>query len=130
MLRRSPPKRDPYGQWYVDKAYVAAEVELDIGLVSTALIVIYTQDVWLALGTFVGFMILEFIMLAAISMAENVIRLRRQMDLLLERNDMADVLAHLRAEERNADADPWKIPRILILSAAVTAGIVLFRSVW
>ncbi len=127
--RRSSTPDDDYGQWYVDKAYVAAEVELDIGLVTTALILIYTQDFWLALATLVGFMILEFLTLAAISMAENVIRLRRQMDMLFERNGMSDALVHLRAEERKEDEDPWKLARIIGISAAVTCAIVLVRSI-
>ncbi|TVR23582.1 MAG: hypothetical protein EA389_12545 [Ilumatobacter sp.] len=129
VLRKDAPRDDPYGQWYVDKAYVAAEVELDIGLVTTALILIYQRNVWLALGTLVGFLILEFLILAGISMAENVIRLRRRMDLLLVRNDVAESLADLRAEERHDDADPYKLLRIAGISTAVTCAIVLYRSV-
>ena len=128
LLGQGPDRDDPYGQWYVDKAYVVAEVELDIGLVTTAIILIYERDVWLALGTLVGFLVLEFLTLAVIAMAENVIRLRRQMDMLFERNEMADALAHLRAEERSEDADPYKLLRIIGISAAVTGGIVVTRA--
>jgi len=123
------PRDDPYGQWYVDKAYVASEVELDIGLVTTALILIYQQNVWLALGTLVGFLILEFLILAGISMAENMIRLRRRVDLLLEQNGAAEALADMRAEEREDDADPYKLLRVAGISTAVTGAIVLVRTV-
>lgn len=130
IFGRGAPRKDPYGQWYVDKAYIAAEVELDIGLVTTALILIYRQDVWLAVGTLVGFLILEFLMLAAISMAENVIRLRRRMDLLLEHHGMTQTLDDLRADEHDDDEDPYKLLRIVVISAAVTGGIVLVRTFW
>lgn len=127
LTGRGASRDDPYGQWYVDKAYVAAEVELDIGIVTTALILIYQQNVWLALGTFVGFLILEFLTLAAIAMAENVVRLRRQLDILFERNGMADVVAQLHEVDRRDDADPFKLVRIIGISAAVIGGIVLVR---
>lgn len=123
------PRDDPYGQWYLDKAYIASEVELDIGLVTTALILIYQQNVWLALGALAGFLILEFLILAGISMAENVVRLRRRMDLLLELNGAAEELVDLRSKERRDDADPYKLLRVVGISTAVTAAIVLFRTV-
>ncbi len=129
IFGQGAPRDDPYGQWYVDKAYVAAEVELDIGLVTTALILIYQQDVWLALGTLVGFLILEFFILAAISMAENMVRLRKRIDLLLEANGQVEALDGLRVAERDADADPYKLLRVAGISAAVTGGIVLGRTV-
>ncbi len=129
LVGRGAPHDDPYGQWYVDKAYVAAEVELDIGLVTTALILIYRQDIWLALGTLVGFLILEFLILAGISIAENTIRLRRRVDLLLDHNGMGEALDDLRAAEQDEDADPYKLLRIVGISAAVTGAIVLVRTV-
>jgi len=128
VFGQGAPRDDPYGQWYVDKAYVAAEVELDIGLVTTALILIYQQDVWLALGTLVGFLILEFLILAGISMAENTVRLRQRVELLLEPDGQQAGLAALRASEREADSDPYKLLRVAGISAAVTGGIVLART--
>ena len=72
--------KDRFGQYILDRSYIAAEVELCIGLVTTALIVIYTKNYWLAFGTFVGFIILEYMILMVISMAENIVYIRKQVN--------------------------------------------------
>lgn len=116
-----------YGQWYVEKAYVAAEVELCIGLVTAALIVIYDGNWWLALGTLVGFLILEFFVLMAISIAENVIEVRKQVEALVKARG---VVEGLEPEAKEDDADPYKVLRIASISTLVTLLIVLARTLF
>lgn len=119
--------KDPYGYRYVYNAEIAAEVELCIGLVTTALIIIYRGNLWAAAGTLAGFLILEYLTLMAISMAYNIIRLRHQVESLLAAQQQGQPpIPDLEEEEE--EEDPYKILRIIGISTAVTLGIVLVRT--
>ncbi len=120
--------KDRYGSWYVYNAYIAAEVELCIGLVTTALIIIYQQNYWLAIGTLAGFIILEYMILMAISIAENVIYLRKQTDALIVASIEGKPVKFDFEEADQEEEDPYKIFRVIGISTAVTVGIVLVRT--
>lgn len=125
---RDKTGKDRYGRYILDRAYIAAEVELCIGLVTTALIVIYTKNYWLALGTFVGFIILEYMILMAISMAENIVYLRKQVDALIIAGLDNKAVEFDFDKADDDEEDPYKLLRIIGISTAVTVGIVLART--
>ncbi len=124
----SKEKKERYGYWYVVNAYIAAEVELCIGLVTTALILIYQQNFWLAVGTLTGFLILEFLILMGISMAENLIYLRKQMDAVVIAGQEGKPVQFDFEVADKVEEDPYKLLRIIGISTAVTVGIVLART--
>ncbi len=106
------------------RAHVAAEVELIIGLVTTAMVVYYTGNLIAALGTLVGFLILEHIVLLLIANAENTAVLRAQLD------EVVDAQRDARAPERVTDhfyelEDRFHWLRVAGISIAVTVGIVV-----
>lgn len=120
--------RDRYGLYIIDRAYIAAEVELCIGLVTTALIIIYTKNYWLALGTFVGFIILEYMILMAVSMAENIVCIRKQVDALTIAGQQGKAVEFDFEKAGYEEEDPYKLVRIIGISTAITVGIVLART--
>lgn len=116
----APSRRIVYG-------YIAAEVELIIGIVSAALILIYQQNYLLAFGTLTGFLILEFLILLVLSMAEDTLYTRRQIEentrAAQEKRSPRTVL-----DEVGSLTDRFYLLRIIGISVLVTSGIVLFRS--
>lgn len=128
FFKKKKKEKDRYGYWYVVNAYIAAEVELCIGLVTTALILIYQQNFWLAVGTLTGFLILEFLILMAISMAENLIYLRKQIDAVVIAGQQGKPVEFNFEVEDKDEEDPYKVFRIIGISTAVTVGIVLART--
>lgn len=132
---------DKYGEKYVDLVSTVSEIEVIIGIVTVSLILIYELNFWYALGTAFGFFIIEALTLLVLSIAENVVQLRKQVDrfsLALAEAGIVDdspVLTALKesaaaglAEEANEDEDegnPW--PRIIGISLAIIAVNVLIR---
>lgn len=106
------------------RAYVAAEVELIIGLVTTALIVIYTGNLVAALGTLVGFLILEHVVLLMIANAENTAVVRSQLDEVVtasrEGRPPEPVTDHFHELE-----DRFHWIRVFGIAAVVIVGIVV-----
>ncbi len=105
------------------RAYIAAEVELIIGLVTTAMVGYYTGNLIAALGTLVGFLILEHIVLLLIANAENTAVVRAQLD------EVVAAQREGRTPEQVTDyfhelEDRFHWLRVIGITVAVTAGIV------
>lgn len=125
---RDIEKKDPYGFVYLDWADTAAEVELIIGIITVSLILISGGGWLYALGTAVGFLILEALTLLVFSMAKNIIYLRQQMDTLLEivtTHQAYEACAELPKEDDEEDG--FRFLRIILISGAIVAGVLLFQ---
>lgn len=117
-----------YGKKKILYSYTAAEIELIIGIVTATLIVIYQQNYFLALGTLVGFIILEFMIVTMLHAAENIAYTRQQVEELTDAQRQGRKPKMIK-DELGEIKDRFYWVRVIGISVAVTGAIVLVRSV-
>lgn len=129
-------EKPDYGERYIEWAEIASEVEVIIGIVTVSLIIIYGGGFWVAVGTAVGFIVLECFTLLVVAVSWNVVALRKELDGMrramltsgLVTPESFPVPAPSDEDDEDEEEDTrTKVLRMLGISASVIAGIVLVR---